>query len=112
MVQSEGSLARLNRMTSSTSGVPIWIEKILDRGVQLLQNETLRRKIQIQLLDPLVQYILERMFPYLILLGVVFGLMILMIASILGILLVKGGVGVSAAAATAAAPVAAVLGAV
>jgi hypothetical protein len=97
-------------MTSSTSGVPIWIEKLLDRGVQLLQNETLRRKIQIQLLDPLVQYILERMFPYLILLGVVFGLMVLMTASILGILLVKGGSG--SAIAVAAAPLAAALGAV
>ena len=84
MVQSIGSLARLNRMTSSSSGVPVWVEKLLDRGVQLLQNETLRRKVQIQLLDPLVQYILERMFPYLILVGVVFGLMILMSASRLG----------------------------
>jgi|Laugresp1bdmlbsn_1035097.scaffolds.fasta_scaffold08732_2 hypothetical protein len=76
-------------MSSSTSGVPIWIEKLLDRGVQLLQNETLRRKVQIQLLDPLVQYILERMFPYLILVGVVFGMMILMSASILMILVLR-----------------------
>lgn len=91
-------------MSSSSSGVPIWLEKLLDRGVQLLQNETLRRKVQIQLLDPLVQYILERMFPYLILLGVVFGLMILMSASILVLLVVKGGspVGAVAAASTAA----------
>ena len=76
-------------MSSSTSGVPIWVEKLLDRGVQLLQNETLRRKVQIQLLDPLVQYILERMFPYLILVGVVFGMMILMSASILMILVLR-----------------------
>ena len=91
-------------MSSSTSGVPIWIEKLLDRGVQLLQNETLRRKIQIQLLDPLVQYMLERMFPYLILLGVIFGLMILMTGSILAILLVKGGVPAAAVAAAPSAP--------
>ena len=76
-------------MSSSTTGVPIWVEKLLDRGVQLLQNETLRRKVQIQLLDPLVQYILERMFPYLILVGVVFGMMILMSASILMILVLR-----------------------
>lgn len=101
MVQSVGSLARLNRMSSSSSGVPIWVEKLLDRGVQLLQNETLRRKVQIQLLDPLVQYILERMFPYLILLGVVFGLMILMSASILVLLVVKGDVAPSAASVAA-----------
>lgn len=101
MVQRVGSLARLNRMSSSSSGVPIWVEKLLDRGVQLLQNETLRRKVQIQLLDPLVQYILERMFPYLILVGVVFGLMILMSASILVLLVVKGDVAPSAASVAA-----------
>ena len=108
MVQSIGSLARLNRMSSSSSGVPIWVEKLLDRGVQLLQNETLRRKVQIQLLDPLVQYILERMFPYLILVGVVFGLMILMSASILVLLVVKGDVVSTAAAASAATAVRAI----
>ncbi len=108
MVQSIGSLARLNRMTSSSSGVPVWVEKLLDRGVQLLQNETLRRKVQIQLLDPLVQYILERMFPYLILVGVVFGLMILMSASILVLLVVKGDVVSTAAAASAATAVRAI----
>ena len=101
MVQRVGSLARLNRMSSSSSGVPIWVEKLLDRGVQLLQNETLRRKVQIQLLDPLVQYILERMFAYLILVGVVFGLMILMSASILVLLVVKGDVAPSAASVAA-----------
>jgi len=108
VVQSIGSLARLNRMTSSSSGVPVWVEKLLDRGVQLLQNETLRRKVQIQLLDPLVQYILERMFPYLILVGVVFGLMILMSASILVLLVVKGDVVSTAAAASAATAVRAI----
>jgi hypothetical protein len=108
VVQSIGSLARLNRMSSSSSGVPVWVEKLLDRGVQLLQNETLRRKVQIQLLDPLVQYILERMFPYLILVGVVFGLMILMSASILVLLVVKGDVVSTAAAASAAAAVRAI----
>jgi hypothetical protein len=95
-------------MTSSSSGVPVWVEKLLDRGVQLLQNETLRRKVQIQLLDPLVQYILERMFPYLILVGVVFGLMILMSASILVLLVVKGDVVSTAAAASAATAVRAI----
>ena len=88
MLQRVASLAQFIRMSSP--GVPMWIEKLLDRGVQILQNETLRRKIQIQLLDPLVQYILERMFPYLVLLGVVFGLMIVMSASILVLLVVKG----------------------
>jgi hypothetical protein len=95
-------------MTSSSSGVPVWVEKLLDRGGQLLQNETLRRKVQIQLLDPLVQYILERMFPYLILVGVVFGLMILMSASILVLLVVKGDVVSTAAAASAATAVRAI----
>jgi hypothetical protein len=104
VLQRVASLAQFIRMSSP--GVPAWIEKVLDRGVQILQNETLRRKIQIQLLDPLVQYVLERMFPYLVLLGVVFGLMIVMSASILVLLVVKG----AAATATAAVPPSAAVG--
>ena len=101
------SRMRSKEMTSSSSGlqpvapIPAWIEKLIDRAVQMLQNETLRQKIQIQLIEPLLTYMLERLFPYLVILCVVFGLMILSSASILVLLVMKP---TAAAVATAIAP--------
>ena len=84
------SRMRSKEMTSSSSGlqpvapIPAWIEKI-----------------QIQLIEPLLTYMLERLFPYLVILCVVFGLMILSSASILVLLVMKP---TAAAVATAIAP--------
>ena len=70
----------------------------------MLQNETLRQKIQIQLMEPMLHYMLERLFPYLVILCVVFGLMILSSASILVLLVMRPTAAAAAAAATAIAP--------
>jgi hypothetical protein len=66
-----------------------WIEKILDRTIQMLQNETLKKKIQILLLQPFLQYFIELLFPYVILVCVVFGLLIIMMLSILALLVFR-----------------------
>jgi hypothetical protein len=66
-----------------------WIEKLVDRTIQMLQNETLKKKIQILLLQPFLQYFIELLFPYVILVCVVFGLMIIMMLSILALLVFR-----------------------
>ncbi len=66
-----------------------WIEKLVDRSIQMLQNETLKKKIQILILQPFLQYFLELIFPYVILICVVFGLMIIMMLSILALLVFR-----------------------
>lgn len=69
--------------------LPPWIEKIVDRGIQMLQNETFKKKIQIMVLEPFLQNMIELIFPYVIILCVVFGIMILLLVSTLGILVFK-----------------------
>jgi hypothetical protein len=66
-----------------------WIEKLVDRAIQMLQNDTLKKKIQILLLQPFLQYFIELVFPYVILVCVVFGLMIIMMLSILALLVFR-----------------------
>ncbi len=66
-----------------------WIEKFVDRAIQMLQNDTLKKKIQILLLQPFLQYFIELLFPYVILVCVVFGLMIIMMLSILALLVFR-----------------------
>lgn len=66
-----------------------WMEKLIDKTIQILQNDILKKKIQILILQPFLQYMIELIFPYVILVCVVFGLMIVMMMSILILLLYK-----------------------
>ena len=78
------------------------IEKFLDKAIQILQNDTLKKKIEILILQPFIQYLIELLFPYVIIICVVFGLLITLMTSILGILVfrpVVTSVGQGAAAA-------------
>ena len=69
--------------------LPPWIEKFVDRAIQMLQNDTLKKKIQIMVLEPFLQNMIELIFPYVIILCVVFGLMILLMVSTLGLLVYR-----------------------
>lgn len=70
-----------------SGGLPKWAESFVDKLIHLLQNETLRKKIQLMVLQPFLQYFLELIFPYIIIVCVVFSIMIISILSILGLLL-------------------------
>jgi hypothetical protein len=66
-----------------------WMEKMIDKTIQMLQNDVLKKKILILILQPFLQYIIELIFPYVIIICAVFGLMILMMVSILGLLVFR-----------------------
>uniref|UniRef100_A0A6C0DPQ4 Uncharacterized protein n=1 Tax=viral metagenome TaxID=1070528 RepID=A0A6C0DPQ4_9ZZZZ len=59
-----------------------WIEKIIDRLIHILQNDTVKKKIQIQIVEPFLNYILERCFPYVMLLCIIFGIFLILLISI------------------------------
>ncbi len=69
--------------------MPPWIEKFLDKTIQMLQNDTLKKKIQILVLQPFLQYFIELIMPYVILICVVFGVMIILMISILAFLVFR-----------------------
>lgn len=69
--------------------LPPWIEKLVDRAIQMLQNDTMKKKIQIMVLEPLFQNMLELIFPYVIMICVIFGLMIILMVSILALLVFR-----------------------
>jgi len=78
---------------SGHTELPQWIEKILDKTIQILQNDVLKKKIQILILQPFLQYFIELIFPYIIIICVVFGLMIILMLSILAVLVFRVGSG-------------------
>lgn len=72
-----------------TKDIPVWIETLLDKTIQMLQNDTLKKKIQILIIQPFLQYFIELIFPYVIIVCVVFGLMIILMISILAFLVFR-----------------------
>ena len=85
------------RPKTDVSTMPIWVEKSVDKLIQILQNDILKKKIQILVLEPFLHYCIELVFPYVILVCCVIGVMILILISILAILIYRT-VGLSAAA--------------
>lgn len=76
-----------------------WVEGLIDKTIQMLQNDVLKKKIQLLILQPFLQYMIELIFPYVIIICVIFGLMIIMMISILGLLVYRMQIPASVAAA-------------
>ena len=51
---------------------------ILDRAIQFFQEPKNRERVQAQCLDPMIRYILDKLFPYIILVCILFSLILLM----------------------------------
>ena len=54
------------------------VNMILNRIVQSFEEPKNRERIQSQFIDPLLNYILNRMFPYIILICIIFSVILLM----------------------------------
>jgi hypothetical protein len=80
-----------------------WLETFIDKTIQMLQNDVLKKKIQLLILEPFLQYIIELVFPYVVIVCAIFGIMLLMIVIILGLLVFRLNGGAVAAAASAGA---------
>lgn len=83
-----------------TSKLSPWIESLIDKTIQMLQNDVLKKKIQLLILQPFLQYMIELVFPYIIIICVFFCLMILMMISIIGLLVYKMNVSAASVIAT------------
>ncbi len=68
---------------------PHWIEPILDKTIQMLQNDIVKKNIQLLVLEPFLRYFLELVLPYVIIICVVFGILIIAIFSILALLIFR-----------------------
>jgi uncharacterized membrane protein len=65
------------------------IEKFLDKTIQILKNDTIKKKIELLIIQPFLQYSLDLIFPYVIILCVVFGILIISMISILCLLVFR-----------------------
>ena len=66
-----------------------WIESLIDKTVHTLKDDTIKKKIQILILEPFIQYMIELIFPYMIIMCVIFAVLVALLISILWILMYK-----------------------
>ena len=56
-----------------------WVQQFIQKTLQQFQTDENKKWLQVFLIDPVLNYILERMFPYILILTVMFVLLIVMI---------------------------------
>ena len=71
-------------MSRSKPGTMVY--NILDRAVEFFQEPKNRERIQNSCLDPMLRYLLDRAFPYIILTCILFSLILLMSVTSVGLL--------------------------
>jgi len=63
------------------------VQTILDRTIQFFQEPKNQQRIQEKCIDPLLKHMLNRLFPYIILTGILFSLILLMSFTSVGLLI-------------------------
>ncbi len=74
-------------MTSPTPPTKKDASFFMRRIFQFVNNEETQKQVQIYLLDPLINHIMERVFPYIVLTCVLFVLLLILVVLILGIII-------------------------
>jgi len=72
----------MNKNNSTLDSSNNFLEKILQKAFIMLNNDDSKKYIQLYLLDPLLNHVMERIFPYIILTTVLFVILICCIITI------------------------------
>ena len=66
-----------------------WIQKIIQKSKKSLESEETRRMLQLMVLDPFLNYLLERIFPYVIVICVMFTVLTVLLTAVLILLFMR-----------------------
>ncbi len=79
--------------TATTASQPIWSNRFLERGMEMITRPEVKNQIQSRLLDPLLEHVLRRVIPYIILTCVLFVLLLIAVLITLGLIVfqLRGG---------------------
>lgn len=72
-----------------------WVQSFIQKLIKSVQTDENRKMIQVFLVDPVLNYILERLFPYVAVLCVLFVVLTVMISATLVIVFTRVGNAVS-----------------
>jgi hypothetical protein len=95
MPNSKTTDPKLNQDTESVSTTQSstmkkdWVTKWIQKMSQMVQTEDNKKMIQLFLIDPILNHILERIFPYILILSVLFVVLTIMISLTLLLLFMR-----------------------
>ena len=69
------------------TGQDPWKERLLQKWVDYLERDTVRISIQTKVIDPLLTHVLKRVFPYIVMICVMFSLLLVSTLITLGVIL-------------------------
>ena len=76
-------------MTFTKPEKPSFMEQLMEKSIHILNREDTRKKLQIYLIDPLLNHVIERVFPYIILICVLFALLLIVAMMTFGMLILQ-----------------------
>ena len=76
-------------MNSQQPGKVSWMEQLMEKSIHLLNRDDNRKKLQLYLIDPLLNHIMERVFPYIVLTCALFTLLLIVAMLTFGMLIVQ-----------------------
>ncbi len=76
-------------MNSQQPGKVSWMEQLMEKSIHLLNRDDTRKKLQLYLIDPLLNHIMERVFPYIVLTCALFTLLLIVAMLTFGMLIVQ-----------------------
>lgn len=76
-------------MNKQQPGKSSWIEQLMEKSIHLLNRDDTRKKLQLYLIDPLLNHIMERVFPYIVLTCALFTLLLIVAMLTFGMLIVQ-----------------------
>lgn len=81
-----------------------WLQSILQKCIQSIQTDENKKMMQVFLIDPILNYVLDRLFPYVLILCVLFVILTIMISMTLMLVFMRlpGALGTGSAALAAA----------
>jgi hypothetical protein len=82
---------------------PSWMEQLMEKSIVFLNRDETRKRLQLYLIDPLLNHIMERVFPYIVLTCVLFTLLLIVAMLTFGMLVIQTRSNIWTTAATVAA---------
>ncbi len=76
-------------MNSHQPGKASWMEQLMEKSIHMLNRDDTRKKLQLYLIDPLLNHIMERVFPYIVLTCALFTLLLIVAMLTFGMLIVQ-----------------------
>jgi len=66
-----------------------WLQSIIQKCIQSIQTEENKKMVQVFLVDPILNYVLDRLFPYVLILCVLFVILTIMISMTLALVFMR-----------------------